>query len=185
MVTTLPGTTIEVSTVEVGTSRRMFDGIFATGGITLSQVSVMTGLEPHVVQNWVKRGFVSSPVKRMYSKNQFARIVIINMLRESLHLDRICTLLGYLNGCLNDESDDVIGDSELYHMYTDLIAEGGGMILDSESVRDAAEAVAATYTEPVPGAKRRLVKILQVMANAHYASLSRRRAEELLSQLDY
>ncbi len=184
MATTLPGTTIEVSGIEAGVSRRMFDGIFATGGITLSQVSIMTGLEPHVIQNWVKRGFVSSPIKRLYSKNQFARIVIINMLRESLHLDRICDLLGYLNGCLHDESDDLIGDSELYHTYTDMIADSGGVVTDTAVIRSAAEAAAVGYAEPKPGARRRLVKILQVMAHAHYASLSRNAAEKLLSQMD-
>ena len=123
MATTLPGTTIEVSDIHKGVSRQLFDGIFAAGGITLAQVSVMTGLEPYRIQNWVKRGFVSSPQHRQYSKNQFARIVIIHMLCESLQLDRICELLSYINGNLHDESDDVIGDSELYHRYTDMIAE--------------------------------------------------------------
>ena len=84
MTTTLPGTTIEVSEMRKGISRQLFDGIFAAGGITLSQVCTMTGLEPYLIQNWVKRGFVSSPVKRLYSREQFARIVIINMLREAL-----------------------------------------------------------------------------------------------------
>ena len=183
MAITLPGTTIEVGSMEAGVSRTLFDGLFAAGGVTLSQVAVMTGLEPHVIQNWVKRGFVSSPTMRLYSKNQFARIVIINMLRESLQLDRICDLLGYLNGSLNDESDDMIGDSELYHMYTDMIADSGMGVKDADAIRESAEIAAEGYEEPLPGARKRLVKILQVMAHAHYASLSRKAAEELLSQL--
>ena len=183
MATKYPGTTIETTELVPAASRHLWEGIFATGGITLSQVSVMTGLEPHVIQNWVKRGFVSSPQKRLYSKNQFARIVIINMLRESLQLDRICALLGYLNGRLHDESDDVIGDAELYHLYTDMIAVHGRN-MDSKAILEAAEEAAERYAEPVPGAKQRLVKILQVMANAHFAARSRHRAEELLSQLD-
>ena len=183
MATTLPGTTIEVSGIEKGGSKRMFDGIFAAGGITLSQVSVMTGLEPYLIQNWVKRGFVSPPVKRQYSKNQFARIVIINMLRESLQLDRICGLLSYINGSLNDESDDLIGDSELYHLYVNMIACNDGVVAGNETIRLAAEQALAEYEEPVPGAKQRLVKTLQIMVHAHYASLSRRAAEELLARL--
>lgn len=184
MAAVLPGTTIEVSKIEKGTSRQMFDGIFAAGGITLSQVSVMTGLEPYLIQNWVKRGFVSSPDKRLYSRNQFARIVIINMLRESLRLDRIISLLGYINGTLNDESDDLIGDSELYHRYTDMAAgmragPGGGSSIDS-----AAEAAASDYCEPVPGAKKRLKAVLKVMAYAHFASMWRQTAEQLLAELD-
>ena len=68
MLNTFPGTVIEVSEIKKGASKVLFDGIFATGGITLSQVSVMTGLEPYVIQNWVKRGFVASPVKRVYGR---------------------------------------------------------------------------------------------------------------------
>lgn len=184
MATVLPGTTIEVSKVAKGISRTMFDGIFAAGGITLSQVSVMTGLEPYLIQNWVKRGFVSPPQKRQYSKNQFGRIVIINMLRESLQLDKICGLLSYINGALNDESDDLISDSELYHMYSDMIADGGINVTEPESVKTAAQKAAEGYNEPRAGAKDRLVKILQVMAYAHFSTMSRRTAEEMLSRLN-
>ncbi len=182
MATTLPGTTIEVSGIHTGVSRQLFDGLFAAGGITLSQVSVMTDLEPYRIQNWVKRGFVSSPQRRQYTKDQFARIVIIHMLCESMQLDRICELLSYINGNLRDESDDVIRDSELYHRYTDMIAETGGTI-SHESIRQAAHKAAADYAEPVPGARGRLEKTLQVMAYAHYASIARHTAEETLSQL--
>ncbi|MBE6669945.1 MAG: DUF1836 domain-containing protein [Ruminococcaceae bacterium] len=184
MLKTLPGTTIEVSGITENTSRMLFEGIFAAGGITLSQVSVMTGLEPYMIQNWVKREFVSPPVKRQYSADQFARIVIINMLRESIQLDRICGLLSYINGRLHDESDDLISDSELYHKYVELISHTGGIVTNRESVRTAAEQVAANYVEPIPGARQRLVKILQVMAYAHYASISRSAAEEILSSLN-
>lgn len=182
MTTTLPGTTIEVSEMRKGISRQLFDGIFAAGGITLSQVSIMTDLEPYRIQNWVKRGFVSSPQRRQYTKNQFARIVIIHMLCESLQLDRICELLSYINGNLHDESDDIIGDSELYHRYTDMIADTGSVISHT-SIRQAAKQAAADYAEPVPGARERLEKTLQVMAYAHYAAIARHTAEETLAQL--
>ena len=184
MITVLPGTTIEVSKLEEGTSRTLFNGLFAAGGITLAQVSVMTGLEPYMIQNWVKRGFVSSPVKRQYSKDQFARIVTINMLRESLQLDKICSMLSYINGALDDESDNLIGDSELYHIYVDLVASSGGFIADREHIEKAVKKAAEAYEEPIPGARQRLIKILEVMAFAHYASISRRSAEEIMSSLN-
>ena len=185
MVKVLPGTTIEISELSTGVSRTLFDGIFAAGGITLSQVSVMTGLEPYMIQNWVKRGFVSSPVKRQYSKDQFARIVTLNMLRESLQLDKICEMLSYINGALDDESDNLISDSELYHKYVDLAAEAGGNIVtDREAILKAVEKAASGYEEPIPGARRRLIRILQVMAFAHFASVSRKAAEEILAKLD-
>ena len=183
MAITLPGTAIEVSGIEKGASRRMFDGIFAAGGITLSQVSIMTGLEPYLIQNWIKRGFVSPPVKRLYSQNQFARIVIINMLRESFQLDRICGLLSYINGCLSDESDDMIADDELYHLYV-----GVASVLEEGDVSDSAvsaacENAAADYAEPQPGARQKLCSVLQIMAYAHIASVASRRSLELLSSL--
>ncbi|MBE6671587.1 MAG: DUF1836 domain-containing protein [Ruminococcaceae bacterium] len=184
MIKVLPGTTIEILELNKGISRRLFDGIFAAGGITLSQVSVMTGLEPYMIQNWVKRGFVSSPVKRQYSKDQFSRIVTLNMLRESLQLDKICDMLSYVNGVLNDESDNIISDSELYHKYVDLIAESrGGIITDKDTVAKAVESEVSGYEEPFPGAKHRVIKVLQIMAYAHFASISRKSAEEILSKL--
>lgn len=185
MVKVLPGTTIEISGLSKDISRVMFDGIFAAGGITLSQVSVMTGLEPYMIQNWVKRGFVSPPLKRQYTRDQFARIVTLNMLRESLQLDKICEMLSYINGALDDESDNLISDSELYHKYVDVVAEmKGSIIVEKDAIKGAVERAATGYTEPIPGARKRLVKILEVMTYAHFSTIARRSAEEILSKLD-
>ncbi len=184
MATTLPGTTIEVSGIKKGCSRVMFEGIFAAGGITLSQVSVMTGLEPYIIQNWVKRGFVSSPVNRQYTKSQFARIVNINMLRESLPLESICNLLSYINGDLKDQSDDLIDDSELYHIYVDMLSDIDSVTIDEQAVGVAARVASDGYSEPVLGAQQRLNKVLQVMVFAHYASICRSTAEKMLLGLE-
>ena len=81
---TIPGTVLTASIAEAEHVSEQFQAMFLAGGMVLSQVSAITGLEGYVIQNWVKRKFVSSPVKKLYSKEQFARIVIINMLRESL-----------------------------------------------------------------------------------------------------
>ena len=183
MMTVLPGTTIEVSALTQGVSRQLFSGIFAAGGITLAQVSIMTGLEPHSIQNWVKRGFVSPPIKRQYTKEQFARIVTINMLREALPLERISGILSYINGVPDDDSDDLISDSELYHRYVDMVACHSGITLDRAAVTAAAEQAAEGYCEPVAGAKQRLITILQVMAYAHYSSSARQIAGDILSDL--
>ena len=183
MATVLPGTTIELSVLQKNSSRNLFDGIFAAGGISLSQVSVMTGLEPYIIQNWVKRGFVSAPVKRQYTQDQFARIVTINMLKESLQLDRICKLLSCINGALDDDSDDLISDSELYHHYVDLAACLQDSPLDTETVDNATRQVAADYHEPVAGASKRLINILEIMVYAHYASVLRKRSDDMLTNI--
>ncbi|MBO5415013.1 MAG: DUF1836 domain-containing protein [Clostridia bacterium] len=184
MSTTFPGTTIEVKALEKGSSKLLFDGIFATGGITLSQISVMTGLEPYLIQNWVKRGFVTSPKKRVYSREQFARIIIINMLREALQIDRICGLIRIIGGVLDDPDDDLIGDDELYHKYVDMLASGELDMTDKETVRQAAEDAILDFEERRPDTKKQLVKILQVMLYAHAASELRKSAEDILATLE-
>ncbi len=183
MPTVFPGTTIEVSKLERGSSKQLFDSVFVTGGITLSQVCIMTGLEPYLVQNWVKRGFVPSPVKRTYSQRQFARIAIINMLRESLLIDQICELMRITTVTLDDESDDIIGDDDLYHRYVDMIADESLDIGDSRSVSEAADRTAEEFGKDLPIPKKEISGILQVMAYAHHASKLRKQAQDIFSSL--
>ncbi len=183
MPNTYPGTTIEVIKIEKGSSRALFSGVFATGGITLSQVSLMTGLEPYMIQNWVKRGFVTSPKKRMYTKEQFARIIIINMLRESLQLEQICELIRVIGGVPEDKSDDLISDDELYHRYVDMLSEKNFVLMDPSSVKRAAEQAADDFVDTLPGAKNKLVQILQVMLFAHSASRLRCAANDIFATL--
>lgn len=184
MATVLPGTKIEISKIEQGVSRSMSCGMFAAGGITLAQVSGVTGLEPYLIQNWVKRGFLSSPEKRMYSENQFARICIINMLRESLQLEKIIQLFQYINGTLNDESDDIISDAELYHRYVDMLADMNTPHIDSHIIENAAIKASESFNETSPGEKKRLKEVLTVMTYAHFASQARQKAELLLANFD-
>ena len=183
MSTTFPGTTIETLGLQKGSSRQLFDGIFAAGGITLSQVSVMTGLEPYLIQNWVKRGFITSPIKRLYSREQFARIVIINMLRESLQIERICSLIRVIGGVLDDTSDDLISDDELYHRYVDMLSEKSININDEASVLSAAQNATEGVEERIPNAKKQLVRILQAMLYAHSASQLRKLSEDMISSM--
>ncbi|MBQ9086328.1 MAG: DUF1836 domain-containing protein [Clostridia bacterium] len=184
MATTFPGTTVEVSSLEKRCSRQLFDGVFAAGGITLSQVSIMTGLEPYLIQNWVKRGFVSSPSKRMYSRQQFARIVIINMLRETLQIEKICNLIHIIGRGTADRSDDLISDEELYHRYVDLLSDHKLHTTEPQSVQSAAESAANDFEEHSPNARSQLVRLLQVMFYAHASAGLRRSAEEILATLE-
>lgn len=184
MPNTYPGTVIETTAILKGSTRALFDGIFAAGGITLSQVSVMTGLEPYLIQNWVKRGFVSSPVKRMYSKEQLSRIIIINMLRESLQIEKICTLIHAIMGIPGDKSDDLISDDELYHLYVDMISVKGIDVMDNASVSALAEKTAEEYTELDAVSRKKLSRILCVMYYAHTASKLRERSNEILFELE-
>lgn len=179
----LPGTTVETGTLKEGDSRRIFSNIFAGGGLMLSQVCTMTGLEVYDVQNWVKRGYVSKPKNRMYSVDQFARIVTIRMLRESLQIDKVEKLLSYINGQLDDASDDLITDSELYHRFVSMLIRLHGST-DERAAQEAAEEVTRDYREVVPGARKRLIRVLVVMTMTYCSAQLKRRAELIMNKLD-
>ncbi len=179
-----PGTTIEVSVLKKDSSKTLFDGIFAAGGITLSQVCVMTGLEPYMIQNWVKRGFLSSPNRRMYTREQFARIIIINMLRETLQIDRICGLIETIRGDINDPEDDLIGDEELYHCYVNMLAEQKALITDEVTIDRAAKAASLGQAERIPNGRQTLTQLLKIMLYAHLSAQLRDKAVQLLGTLE-
>jgi len=177
MSTTFPGTTIEAAALEKGSSKSLFDGIFATGGITLSQVCIMTGLEPYLVQNWVKRGFVGHPVARVYSREQFARIIIINMLRDSMQIEYICHAVDDML------SDCNFGENELYHLYVNMIAAEDINALNENEVMCAAEKATEGVFEGLPHIRKKTVQLLCVMLYAHNSASLRALAQTTLAVL--
>ena len=123
MMWTIPGTLLQADRKDAQQIPQQMEALFFGGGITLSQVTSITGLEAHTVQNWVKRGFLTNPKGKRYTLRQLCRIININMLRGSMPLDRICQLLSFVNGDLSDEGDDMIDDSQLYFMFVRLAAQ--------------------------------------------------------------
>jgi hypothetical protein len=166
---TLPGTVLTLEREDAKFIENQFVAMFMGGGIVLSQVSAITGLEPYTVQNWVKRGFLPPPDHKRYNLNQLCRIININMLKRTLLMEQIVALIGYINGSLTDTSDDIIDDSQLYFLFVKLAAS-------KPSLRDPSEADASIevllqdYAEPVPGAKERVAKVLKVMLTAWVAA---------------
>lgn len=185
MISTLPGTTVETDLSRDDAAEALLSPLFLAGGLMLSQVAQLTGLEPYVIQNWIKRGFVSSPVNKRYSRRQFCRIAIINLLKDCLRLDQITRLLRYLNGHLDDESDDIIDDSRLYTYITRLVflAQRAPMA-GREEWREWCAQVLEDYEEPYPGARERVLRGLQVIVTAYTAARLKSRAECMLSSLD-
>lgn len=178
----LPGTVLQIPRQDAEHVQELFSSMFLPGGIMLSQVTGITGLEPYTVQNWVKRGFLPSPEKKQYTLRQLCRIININMLKGVLPMERICGLLGYINGQLNDEKDDVIDDSQLYFMFVRLAARAKELYREEE--RDAVlEQELESYTESVPGAKKRVKQVLRVMLTAWLAARMRQEAEAMLDHL--
>ncbi len=180
----LPGTTIELKAATPNIARELLDNIFLSGGLVLSQVTKMTGLAPYEVQNWVKRGFLPPPEHKMYNRNQFCRIATINMLRESMQIETITKLLSFINGQLDDTSDDTVDDSELYNYYVNLLAMMGGHMPDEDEIRTHIRYITNDFQEPHPGGKRRLSLVLEIMLYTHYSAQMRKQAEFLLHSLD-
>lgn len=178
----IPGTTLAARREDAVFIEEQFKSMFLAGGMVLSQVSSITGLEPYTVQNWVKRGFLSGPKQKRYTMSQLCRILNINMLKAALPLEEICGLLAYINGDLDDESDDLIDDAALYFLFVRLAAHYSTM--HNPAGRDAYLAeIMKDYREPVPGAKERVEKVLKIMLTAWAASLLRHQAEEMVKQL--
>lgn len=180
----LPGTAIELKEETRNEAKAILDNLFLSGGLVLSQVTRLTGLEPYEVQNWVKRGFLPPPSHKMYDRNQFCRIVTINMLRETMQIDTITRLLRYINGQLDDTSDDLIDDSELYNYYVNLLLMMGEHLPEEEELRSHILRATGDYEEIVPGSRQRLFRVLEIMLYSFYSARLRGRAEELLKTLD-
>jgi len=178
----LPGTVLETRREDAERVDLQFSAMFLAGGMVLSQVSSITGLEPYMIQNWVKRGFLSPPTMKRYSLRQLCRILNINMLRGALPMEDICRLLEYVNGHLDDESDDLIDDSLLYFMFARLaaLAKPG---MPQEEWQPLLDQVLSGYREPVPGAKDRIETVLKIMLAAWFSTQLRRYAETLLAPL--
>ena len=179
---TLPGTTLTVEREDAKFIEQQFTSMFFGGGIVLSQVSAITGLEPYTVQNWVKRGFLSPPERKKYTLRQLCRIININMLKSILPMERICGLLSYINGHLDDESDDIIDDAKMYFLFVRLAANAKELYRteDRDILLDQA---LADYIEPVPGAKERVKRVLRIMLTAWLAARMRQESEKMLLEL--
>ena len=178
----IPGTTLEGQRSNADRTDGLFQSMFLAGGLTLSQVSTVTGLEPYTIQNWVKRGFLSGPKSKRYDMEQVCRIININLLKAVLPLEQIIVLMAYLNGDLTDESDDLVDDTMLYFFFVRLAARaryiGGDKTWD-----DALAEVTASYVEPIPGAREKLEKVLKIMLTAWVSGRIKAEAEKMIAEL--
>lgn len=179
---TIPGTVLSATLFESEQAREKLEGMFLGGGVVLSQVAAITGLEPYTIQNWVKRGFLSKPIGKKYTLRQLCRILNINMLKDALRMEEICGLMTYLNGHLDDESDDLIDDSQLYFLFLRLAAHHR-QLNDAAGREKILEKELENYQEPIPGARQRVEKVLRVMLTAWAASTLRQHAMCMVEEL--
>ena len=111
----VPGTVMARSASDNATGMEFLHRVyFVSDGIKLSQLREISGVDGTTLQNWVKRGWLLNPVNKLYGIDQLARILIINMMRDTVQLSRISFLLSYINGRIDTADDDIVQESVLY-----------------------------------------------------------------------
>ena len=181
---TIPGTVLPYhSQMGTDTFSMVSSLCSAAGGFSLSQIVGITGLEPSTIQNWVKRGWVSRPTGKKYNQRQIARILLISVLRDSLPLEKIVKLMSFVNGSVDDRSDDIIDEGELYDRLCALLFQLDGWTVTRSELQKAIHAQLDTYHGPQPDAKERLAAALEIMVMAYIASTIRKTAETCLDGL--
>lgn len=179
----IPGTVHTVSMAEANHIEDIFASMFMTGDLALRNVAELTGLASHDIQNWVKRGFLSPPQRKRYNLNQVCRILNINMLRTVLPMETICGLLSYINGHLDDTSDDTIRDADLYFIFVQLASTVGQQVQHPDHLDDWIADALEDYQESIPGAKARIQEVLKIMLTAWAAAQLRAHAESMVAQI--
>ena len=178
----IPGTTIPFSEAVRDTAFSAVQPVLeATGGLTLSQLSKLTGLGGTTIQNWIKRGWVSSPRGKKYSDKQVLRILLINMLKDAMKLEDIARLMSYVNGDVEDNSDDIIADMHLYNMLCRIIftAEEEG-VHDAVTVDKLIDSEIEEHSGDIANAVK-LRKAMFVMVTGYRCGVLKRRMEEVLN----
>jgi DNA-binding transcriptional MerR regulator len=181
----IPGTVIPAENGKGLAGCGFLTGIFSvTSGLMLSQIREITGLDAPALQNWIKRGWVSSPVGKRYTIDQVARILIINMLRDAFQLEKIAFLMSYINGSVNDRSDDIIPESILYEYICSIIdrCENCGFT-NSGNLKKLIVDCTGDYKEVIPGSTERLHKALEIIILSYESAQIKTRAENLLGDI--
>lgn len=181
----IPGTKLKKSDMENLTGLAFLKKVFfVSEGVMLTQIREISGIDSSTLQNWTKRGWVTNAKLKKYNIDQVAHILIINMLRSCMQLDHIAFLIEYINGDVEDTSDDIIKDSILYDYICrilDRISETGGCALDA--IGTIVQEITTDYVEPMDGAKERLDRALEVIVVTYYSALMKQCATKLLESL--
>jgi hypothetical protein len=159
---------------------------YISDGVMLTQIREISGIDGSTLQNWTKRGWVANAKLKRYNIDQVAHILIINMLRSCMQLDKIAFLVSYINGRVYDQSDDIIRDSQLYDYICrilDRLMNAGEVSKDNSTLRDTIEEITSDYEEKVTGARKRLNTALEIIIIAYYASIIKSHSDDMVDAL--
>ena len=180
----VPGTKLKKSETEYLTGLAFLKKVFfVSEGVMLTQIRDISGIDGSTLQNWTKRGWVENSKLKKYDINQVAHILIINMLRSCMQLDKIAYIIQYINGRVDDRSDDIIADSVLYDYICRILDALTEKVNAIDSIKDTVKELTSDYEDKIEGARERLDSALEIIVIAYYASLVKRHADELLTQI--
>ncbi|MEG1887085.1 MAG: DUF1836 domain-containing protein [Oscillospiraceae bacterium] len=181
----LPGTTLAGTEESYQNAFGTLEPVLsATKGLTLSQLHELTGLAGSTIQNWVKRGWVANPTTRRYGECQVVRVILINMLRNSLKLEKIISLMSYINGSVEDRGDDIIEDRELWNILCSVIFSARkAETTDCDSIRIIIGEKLEGYCGPSEDSNEKLFGALLCMTLAYISSEIKKEAEEELDNI--
>ena len=181
----IPGTKLKKNDMGNVTGLEFLSKVFyISEGVMLSQIREVSGIDGSTLQNWTKRGWVANARLKKYNIDQVAHILIINMLRSCIQLDHIAFLLQYINGKIDDTSDDIIRDSVLYDYICRILeALTRKDVASKASIKEVIRDQIADYEETMPGARARLANALEIIVTAYYAALIKRSSDEMLANL--
>ena len=179
---TIPGTTLTGERENADRIDGLFQSLFLAGGLTLSQVASITGLETYTIQNWVKLKFLAPPRGKRYDMEQICRLININIMKGTMPLEEIIHLMRYLNGDLTSEADDLVDDTMLFFFFVRLAARAR-YIGGSKAWDDALIEITESYQEPIPGAREKLIKVLKIMLTVWCANMLKAQAETMIAEL--
>lgn len=182
-VNNIPGTILNRDKMDGATGLEFLDKVFfITDKIMLAQIREITGIDGTTLQNWLKRGWVGTPNKKSYTIEHLARILIINMMRDTMQLSRIIFILQYVNG--KSEEDKIVKESVLYGYICkvlDRLSENGE--ISGVGIDGIISDVLSDYEELVSGAGRRLSVGIKVITITYYSALIKAEAEAILDSL--
>ena len=181
----IPGTRLKKNDMGNVTGLEFLSKVFyISEGVMLSQIREVSGIDGSTLQNWTKRGWVANARLKKYNIDQVAHILIINMLRSCIQLEHIAFLLQYINGKIDDTSDDIIRDSVLYDSICRILeALTREDVASKATIKDVITRQIADYEEAAPGARSRLSTALEIIVTAYYAALIKKSSDEMLAHL--
>lgn len=180
----MPGTVLPLNSE----TSMMFSNIdvlfYAAKGLSLSQITSITGLPASTIQNWVKRGWISMGNGKKYNESAFSRILIINILRNSIQLEKIHDLLDYIVNSKSENPEDIIKEQDLYHILCTAIIDMDRRVnFTPDNVPAYVLKLLGEYKIPTPNSRERLQKGLIIMLLAYISSTVKMRVESLIDEI--